>query len=155
MRLSRESRYALTALAALTHWPVGSFAEAREIAEVAGVPGPFLAKIFQRLAAAGVLASQRGRGYALPRPAEAITVREIIEAVEGNNTLWTGCIFWREQCDDSAPCPLHFRWREMKQTFEESVGGITLADIRDEGLPADEGALADGDMSQSARPAAD
>lgn len=144
MRLSREARYALTALAALTRWPVGSFAEAREIAAAAGVPGPFLAKILQRLAAAGVLASQRGRGYALPRPAEAITVREIIAAVEGDTALWTGCIFWREQCNDRAPCPLHFRWREMKQTFEEAVGGITLADIRDEGIPEDEDALADG-----------
>lgn len=131
MRLSRESRYALEALTALARRPAGDVVEARVLADEAGIPPSFLAKIMQSLARARVVRSSRGRGYALFDPPDVILVRDIIAGVEASDAFWEGCIFWREECSDANPCPLHFRWQEMRPHFNEGIGDVTLADIRD------------------------
>jgi len=100
---------------------------------VAGLPSPYLAKIMQALARGGVLDSFRGRGYALPRPPEEVFLRDVIRAIDGDDAFWVGCIFWREECSETRPCPLHFQWRELKPEFTQVMGSITLADIRDRG----------------------
>jgi Rrf2 family protein len=133
MRLSRDTRYALQALAALARRPVGDVVEARALAREAGIPPSYLAKIMQALARGQVVVSFRGRGYALPQPAEDIAVRDVIAAVEGGESFWEGCIFWREECSEAAPCPIHFRWRELRPVFNEGIGALTLAEIRDTG----------------------
>jgi DNA-binding IscR family transcriptional regulator len=47
------------------------------------------------------------------------------------------CIFWREECDTEHPCPLHFRWSELKPGIQDSMGAVTLADIAQHGFAAD------------------
>jgi Rrf2 family protein len=133
MKLSRDTRYGLEALAVLVRRPVGEVVEARELADEAGLPSPYLAKIMQALARGGVLDSFRGRGYALPRPPEEVLLRDVIRAIDGDDAFWDGCIFWREECSETRPCPLHFRWRELKPEFTQVMGSITLSDIRDQG----------------------
>ncbi|MEX2275733.1 MAG: Rrf2 family transcriptional regulator [Actinomycetota bacterium] len=129
MRLARESRYAIEALVVLADAPPGEMMEARKIAEVAHLPAPFLSKILRLLALGDVLRSQRGRGYELARPAERITLGEILRAVEGDEVIWETCIFWREGCDTEHLCPLHFRWTELKPGIQDAMGSATLADI--------------------------
>ena len=131
MRLSRESRYALEALTVLSRRPARDVVEARVLADEAGIPPSFLAKIMQTLARAGVVKSFRGRGYALLEPPEVILVRDIIAGVDQSDAFWEGCIFWREECSDANPCPLHFRWQEMRPRFNEGIGDVTLAEVRD------------------------
>lgn len=135
MRLSRESRYALEGLAVLAAHPAGEVVDAREIADRAQLPAAYLSKIFRSLALAGVLRSRRGRGYSLWRPAEQITLGEILRAVEGDHVIWESCIFWREECDDAHPCPLHFRWADMKPQVQDAMGSVTLADIAEHRPP--------------------
>ncbi len=57
---------------------------ARRIARRGGLPEPFVRKLLQQLARAGLADSQRGRcgGYLLARPPDRITVRETLEAFE-------------------------------------------------------------------------
>lgn len=57
----------------------------REISRATAIPETFLSKIFQRLASRGLLRSRRGfrGGFSLARPAGRITLREIIEALQG------------------------------------------------------------------------
>lgn len=133
MRLSRDTRYGLEALAVLARRPAGEVVEARDIAAEAALPASYLAKIVQTLAREGILDSFRGRGYSLSRPPEQILVRDVIHAIGGDDAFWDGCIFWREECSEDEPCPLHFRWRELRPAFKEVLGSITLADIRDQG----------------------
>jgi Rrf2 family protein len=103
----------------------------RDIADEGNVPENFLAKIFQKLAHGGIVTSSRGavRGYALSRKPKAIKVREILMAVEGAD-LFERCIFWSDRCADSNPCPLHFRWKKVR---EQVIGALmertTLADL--------------------------
>lgn len=129
MRLARESRYALEALVVLGSVPAGEMMEAREIAERANLPAPFLSKILRSLAAGGVLRSQRGRGFTLARPPDRIVLGDVLTAVEGHEAIWDTCIFWRSDCDEARPCPLHFRWTEIKPDVQQAMGSVTLADI--------------------------
>jgi Rrf2 family protein len=131
MRLSRETRYALQGLTELARRPEGEVVEAKELARETGAPPSYLAKIMQTLARQGVIDSYRGRGYALPGPPEEISLRDVVSAMDGDDGFWEGCIFWREECSDANPCPLHFRWRSLRPTFNEGIGGVTLADLRD------------------------
>jgi Rrf2 family iron-sulfur cluster assembly transcriptional regulator len=130
MRLARESRYAIEALLVLADHPPGEFVDAREIGERDGLPLAYLHKIMRALAEGGVLRSRRGRGYTLARPAEEITMADILLAVEGPAVFGGRCLFWREECSSENPCELHFRWRDLRPQIEAAVGGTTLAEIR-------------------------
>jgi len=134
MRLARESRYAIEALIELASAPPGELVEAREIAVRTQLPAPFLSKILRSLAAGGVLRSQRGRGFALARPPDRIELGDVLRVVEGHEAIWDTCIFWRSDCDGARPCPLHFRWTEIKPEIQHVMGSVTLADIAAQGL---------------------
>lgn len=137
MRLIRESRYAIEALVVLAAEPADTVMEARDIADAAHLPGPFLSKILRLLALGGVVRSRRGQGYALARPPEEIALADVLRAVEGDDVIWETCIFWREECDAERPCPLHFRWTELKPGIQEAMGSVNLADIVRHGFEPD------------------
>ena len=61
----------------------------RDLAERAQLPAPFLAKVLQRLALAGVLRSRKGKagGFVLGRPASEITLADVLLALEGKDDL--------------------------------------------------------------------
>ena len=130
MKLSRESEYALAGLAHLARQKPGTVLTLRAIAEARSLPPVFLAKIFRRLTRAGLLTSHRGgrRGYALARPPEAISVREIVEAVEGGE-VFRRCVFWSNRCSDDRPCVLHDLWKTVRPQVVEMMSALTLADI--------------------------
>jgi Rrf2 family protein len=131
LKLGRESEYAIDGLLVLAKKPLGTVMLLRDVAEAAGVPQNFLAKIFQKLARGGIVTSSRGavRGYALSRRPRAIKVREIFLAVEGSD-LFDRCIFWSDRCADSNPCPMHFRWKKVRErVIGELMERTTLADL--------------------------
>ncbi len=99
-----------------------------EIAETQGLPASFLAKIFQELARHGLLTAERGRGsgYSLARPATAITVREIFEAVEGRRVQHR-CLLWSGYCSADRRCPLHEHLKDLVPVLEATLEKITLA----------------------------
>ncbi len=131
MKLGRESAYGIEGLLALATKPPGTVMLLSDIAGARGIPQSFLAKIFQKLTRYGVVRSFRGamRGYALARRPKEIKVKEILLAIEGPD-LFERCIFWSDRCADTNPCPLHERWKQVKQQL---VGGLmertTLADL--------------------------
>ena len=87
------SRAAEVALKALPHFdprgPDASGHEVRALAFACGEPAPYLGKVLQKLARAGLLRSKRGRtgGFVLGRPAGEITLADIVLAVEGADDL--------------------------------------------------------------------
>ncbi len=130
MKLGRESEYAVKGLLALAKKPFGTTMLLRDIAVSGKIPESFLSKIFQKLARAGVLQSSRGavRGYALARRAKDIKVKDVFLAIEGPE-LFERCLFWSDRCAESDPCPMHFRWKRVRQQAEEMMEQTTLADI--------------------------
>jgi Rrf2 family protein len=88
--LSRTAQLALAALPLLDpRGPSGPGRLTRDLASEAGLPAPFLAKVLERLAETGILRSRRGRGggFVLGRPAEEITLADVVLALEGKETL--------------------------------------------------------------------
>lgn len=131
MKLGRESAYAIEGLLALAAKPFGTVMLLRDIAAVRGVPQTFLAKIFQKLIKCGIIVSSRGaiRGYALARQPKQIEVRDILLAIEGPE-LFEHCLFWSNRCTDSNRCPMHHRWKRVKQRLiRELLEGTTLAKL--------------------------
>lgn len=85
MRLTHLADYAVVMMTAAARRSGDTRLSATDLAEDTGVPLPTAQKLMQLLGKAGLLDSQRGAtgGYELARPAETITLAEIIEAVEG------------------------------------------------------------------------
>ena len=85
LQLSKKVDYALIALMHLAQQGDRTSWSAREIAAGYGMPQDLLAKILQKLAREGIVASQQGTkgGYSLAHPATAIDVVRVIEAVDG------------------------------------------------------------------------
>ena len=144
MNLTRESEYALKGLAWLAAHPPGNVVPLVEIAEVQQLPSTFLAKIFQKLVRHGLLESDRGRGsgYMLRGAPSDIRVRDILEAIEGPLAL-KQCLLWSGHCNESEPCPLHYRIKSVRSQLDEVLNEVTLAEYVEVSLdgrsPASEG----------------
>jgi Rrf2 family protein len=130
MKFSRESEYGLKGLLFLAQQPHGSILPLIEISQASGLPRSFLAKIFQKFVQHGLVRSQRGRqrGYALAKPSKEISLKEVLEAVEGPD-LFERCIFWNDRCSNANPCPLHGGWGMVKPHFIELMEQTTLDDL--------------------------
>jgi Rrf2 family protein len=83
--ITSKSRYAVVALAELARSGEGAPVPISQVAERRGMPVQFLEQLFSTLRRAGILTSQRGAkgGYQLARPAEEITVLEVVQALDG------------------------------------------------------------------------
>ncbi len=127
MRLLRETEYALRALCHLAKLPEGAVVPASQLAKACGLPREFLGKTLRRLVRVGLVRSFRGRsrGYALGRPPSEISVREVLEAVEGPD-YFRRCVFWDARCSDDRPCPLHQVWAGVRPQLLEALGRLTL-----------------------------
>lgn len=105
-----------------------------EISEAQGIPEKFLAKIFQSLSKAGIIRSHRGvrGGFTLARDPKAITVKEVLETIQGPYHLMK-CVNDPEGCDqpqmEEGFCALRellvMAERELCSVFD----GHTLADL--------------------------
>ena len=84
MRLSSMADYAVVTMTAAARHCGGARVSASQLAEETGLPAPTVQKLVSRLTSAGLLRSSRGAGggLKLARPAAAITLADIIEAVE-------------------------------------------------------------------------
>ena len=85
LRLSKKADYALMAMKHLAADAPHGTASAREIAEHYDIPLELLAKVLQQLTRRGFLVSQMGihGGYHLARPTSAISVADVIQAIDG------------------------------------------------------------------------
>ncbi|MBW2359872.1 MAG: Rrf2 family transcriptional regulator, partial [Deltaproteobacteria bacterium] len=85
MKLSRQVQYAVCGVFDLAYNGQGEPLQVRVISERQAIPGRYLEQIFRRLRRAELVTSKRGPGggYMLARPAREITLRDVVEAVEG------------------------------------------------------------------------
>jgi FeS assembly SUF system regulator len=105
-----------------------SLSTASSLAEATGLPMPSVSKVLKLLTRAQVVTSHRGvnGGYSLARPAEQITVEQIIAALEGPVAL-TSCV--DGTCGVETLCPLHGRWDKVNEAIRGALHAITLAEI--------------------------
>lgn len=102
-----------------------------QLADRTGVPAPTLSKLMKLMAHAGLVVSHRGAsgGYELARGAEAISVAEIIAAVEGPIAL-TACVDGSDQaCGAESLCPMRGNWERVNRAVRGALEGVSLADM--------------------------
>jgi Rrf2 family transcriptional regulator, iron-sulfur cluster assembly transcription factor len=130
LRLTRGGEYAVRAMAYLARFPDGHVASLRDIGVAQDIPESFLAKILQSLVHRGLAISQRGAhgGFALARPAAEITLRDVIEAVDGPISL-NQCVLWPEDCDRSGDCEVRCAWVQAQERLMSVLDTITLASL--------------------------
>jgi Rrf2 family protein len=123
--------YALRALTHLAVYGDGRPVQVKDIAEVEGIPRHFLAKILNQLTYKGLVRALRGPGggFLLTRPADEILVRDIVESIDGYESIRRRCVLGLDECSDAAPCPMHESWKGFRETFLGGVGGLTLAQM--------------------------
>ncbi|HXD47971.1 MAG TPA: Rrf2 family transcriptional regulator [Gemmatimonadaceae bacterium] len=105
----------------------------REIADVERLPADYVEQILLRLRRAGLVRSTRGArgGYALARPAEQISIRNVIEASE-MTTFDLHCVSHpveEERCSASHNCSIRPVWMLLQRKIDDVLDGVRLADL--------------------------
>lgn len=131
MNLSRASVYALYGLHYLARQPVGRYVPISEICRSVRVPPKHLAKIFQVLVRARLLASVRGvnGGFLLTRPATAVSVLEVIRAIEGPVDGEQGCMLTRNPCPDESQCAVHRLWSSARREMLSILRRTSVSEL--------------------------
>jgi len=130
LQLTRGGEYAVRAMTYLARFPEGHVSALHEIGRAQDIPESFLAKILQSQVHAGLAVSRRGAhgGFALARPAAEITLRDVIEAVDGPIAL-NQCVLWPEDCERSGDCQMHKVWLSAQDQLMGVLGAVTLQSL--------------------------
>ena len=117
LAITSKSPYAVRALTELARTGAAGPVPIGEIAKRRDIPVQFLEGLFATLRRAGILHSQRGvkGGYSFARPADQITVLEVVEALEGRL--------------DSDAQDAGEIWIETVEAVRGVLGGVTIADV--------------------------
>ena len=131
MRLSNLADYAVVLMSATARhcgeMPVYSASLAKET----GIPAPTAQKLFSRLARAGLIVASRGSGggVRLARPAAAISLADIIEAVEGPVAI-TACVDeGSHDCALEGSCRVQPHWRKVNTAVRQAFDSVNLASL--------------------------
>lgn len=102
------------------------------LADVLHLPVTTVSKIMKILADAGMVTSARGSvgGYRLNRPAESITVLDIIRAMEGQVAM-TECCTPSKLCSIDNICAIRDNWRKINHKIELLLASYTILDMAD------------------------
>ena len=94
------------------------------------LPQTTVAKVLKLLAKAGIVSAVRGAagGYRLARQAGAISVAEIVAAIDGDFAM-TQCTSKIGPCDRLHYCPTRPHWHRINQAVGDALGGITLGEM--------------------------
>jgi Rrf2 family protein len=132
-RLSKKADYALLALQYLASNGASGVVSARVIAERFDIPLELLAKILQQLAHQGLVAAHKGihGGYQLARPALAISVADVAEAIDGPMTL-TACSHVDVRCEQFATCTVRDPLWQIRERILSVLQTVTVADMDDQ-----------------------
>jgi len=130
MVLSRTSQYAILALIYIATQAPGVPVLNRDIAERLNVPAAYLAKILQNLCKHGLLDSFRGRlgGFCLREGMHKSTLMQVLLLTEGPD-FTQNCILGLKRCSDETACPLHLRWKPVKNKIIAMMNDMTLEDL--------------------------
>lgn len=133
MKLSTRGRYGIHAMYDLALHADGGPQSIKAIAEREAIPEAYLEQLIAALKRAELVTSTRGAqgGYMLARAPEAITVGDVLRALEGGLNL-VDCLDEADACDRACACPSRVVWQKVRDGLNAIVDGITLKDMIDD-----------------------
>ena len=129
LRVTKLTDYATLVLTVLAARP-GDVLSAPDLAEHAGLEAPTVAKVLKPLAQAGLVEGFRGAngGYRLARDPAAISLVDIVEAMEGPLGM-TECSVHDGQCGIEQSCGVRANWRRINDVVADALRGVSLAEM--------------------------
>lgn len=130
IRMTRLTDYGIMLLTLFARDARHPMKSARDLAAEAKLPLPTVSKILKLLARHGLLEAHRGvrGGFTLSRTPEAITMAEVIDALEGPIGV-TDCCAPLSDCGIEKSCIVKSNWMKINKVVLEALGRITLAEM--------------------------
>lgn len=134
MNISTRGRYGLRALLEIAVQPDEEPVTIKDICQRQQMSVTYLEQILHRLKKAGIVKSVRGArgGYVLARKGDKITVNQIINALDGPISFsYCDSPQLREKsCIGPSACVSRILWKKLEDLIEDTLSGVTLADMR-------------------------
>ncbi|GAO40347.1 putative Rrf2 family transcriptional regulator [Sphingomonas changbaiensis NBRC 104936] len=131
MRLSNLADYAVVIMSAAARAGDGARLSATVLAEETGIPLPTTQKLLGKLAGAGLFRSARGGGggFVLTRSPQAISLADVVEAVEGPIAM-TSCVDeGRHDCALEGACQVRPHWGPVNEAIRGALSQVTLQSL--------------------------
>lgn len=130
LKINRKTEYAIRGMIYLAGQPRDLVVMIKEIAKATKTSPAFMTKIFQSLSGANLVVSSRGAlgGFKLSKKPEHITLRDIVEAIEGP-VIMNLCLLDSKSCGFSRTCSAHVAWKKIKDSINGMLEDVTLKDI--------------------------
>ncbi len=131
MRLTTKGRYAVTAVLDLSFHQHEGPVSLADISDRQNISLSYLEQLFARLRRNGIVSSTRGPGggYSLTREPEAVSMAEIILAVDESYEA-TNCSSEPSGCSGQQQCLTHDLWQELSQEIHQFLNSISLAEMQ-------------------------
>ena len=128
MQITRQADYAVRAVLYLARLGTEHRAATSQIAQEQQIPPSFLAKIVSQLSVAGLLQTSRGArgGVSLARSPEAISLLEVVEAIDGPIML-NECVAGNGACTFGDDCPMKPVWCDAQAALVKHLKGTTFS----------------------------
>ena len=129
LELTKRADYAIRAVLALARTPADERRSVRQVAADQGIPPRFLTQVMGDLSRAGLVDATVGRsgGYRLAKPSTAISLLEVVEAVEGDSRR-RGCILRGGPCARIGVCDVHSVFAAAQDDVLRRLGTTTIAE---------------------------
>jgi Rrf2 family protein len=130
MQITRQADYALRAMIYLARQEPNRRAATSQIAEEMHIPPSFLAKIISQLSIAGLIHTSRGArgGVCLSRPAEEISLLEVVEAIDGPVAL-NDCTDNPANCVFGEECVLRPIWCDVERELVQRLRSTKFSQL--------------------------
>jgi Rrf2 family protein len=130
MELTRKGDYAIRVVLDLAAYPPGTVVGLQDVGRRQGIPPAYLFKIVQALSSAGLVRTFRGvgGGARLERPSAEVTLRQVIEAVEGP-ILLNRCVLRAGECPRDRICPVHRVWCRIQGVLLAELEAVNFAGL--------------------------
>src|SRR5215468_4410855 len=129
LRVSKLTDYATVIMTVLADTNADVLS-AQDVAARAHLELPTVSKLLKQLAHANLVVSFRGvnGGYRLARPAERISIAEVVTAMEGPIGM-TECSAQAGLCGHEPHCGVRVNWQRINQAIAHALASVTLADM--------------------------
>ena len=135
MKLSTKGRYGLKAIVDLaTEYDVGGRLSIAQLSERQGISYAYLEQLIGVLRKAGLVSASRGAqgGYTLARAPEAISVGEVLKALEGSTAL-VDCVGTEgSDCGNVCTCAARPLWLKLQRRIDDVLDSTTIRDMAED-----------------------
>ncbi len=130
---SRQCEYAIQSLIYLAKKQDREWVSITEIASNLKIPKHFLGKILQSLSFTNIIKSQKGLhgGFSLAKNPKDISLFDIVEVVDGD-AYRKKCVIGFPDCSNNNPCPVHTKWKDLRDSIVEMIKKKSLLDVASE-----------------------